>query len=83
MKQWDKSERMFFKAVKLAKKTCNEFELSEIYFEMSVCYENYYNISRDIDYNIYKKTMLTLLEKSAKYNRDNIATENKIKQINK
>ena len=40
-------------------------------------------MNKKINYDIYKKTMLTLLKKSAKYNSDNITAENKIKQINK
>ncbi len=83
LSEYKKSKKLFFKAVKLAKEIHNDFELSEIYFEMSVYYEIYYNANNNTDYSTYKTTMLTLLNKSAKYNRDNAATENKIKQINK
>lgn len=81
--KYKKAKQLFCKAVRLAKKASNDFEISEIYFEMVVYYEMYYNIKKDIDYNIYKTTMIKLLKKSLKYNNENFAAENKKKQIDK
>ena len=81
LSEYKKAKKLFFKAVKLAKEICNNFELSEIYFEMSVYYENYYNMNKKIDYDIYKKTMLTLLNKSIEYNSDNVAAEKKSSKL--
>jgi tetratricopeptide (TPR) repeat protein len=82
LKEYKKAEKLFFKAVRLAKKIKNNFEISEIYFEMSTHYDmNYVYNKRNIMKQIYKHTMEILLKKSLKYNSDNTATLNKLEEI--
>ena len=78
-------KKLFFKGLKLAKKINNNFEISEIYFEMSSYYDMYHvlcnkqNVTEDVHIN----TMIKLLNKSIEYNNDNIASVNRLKEIKK
>ena len=82
LKEYKKAEKLFFKAVRLAKKIKNNFEISEIYFEMSTHYDmNYVYNKRNIMKQIYKHTMEIFLKQSLKYNGDNTAALNKLEEI--
>ena len=85
LKGYKKAERLFFKGLKLAKKIKNDFEISEIYFEMSSYYDMYYVIcdKKNVEEKVYLNTMVQLLNKSIEYNGDNIASVNRLKQIKK
>jgi tetratricopeptide (TPR) repeat protein len=83
LKEYKKSKKLFFKGLRLAKKINNDFEISEIYFEISSYYDMYYVIcnKQNVKEDVYKKIMIKLLSKSIKYNNDNNASKNKIKQF--
>ena len=85
LKKYKKAEKLFFKGLKLAKKIKNNFEVSEIYFEMSSYYDMYYVIcdKRNVKEEVYLNTMIQLLKKSIKYNSDNNASINRLKDIKK
>lgn len=84
-KNYKKAERLFFKGLNLAKKINNNFEISEIYFEMSSYYDMYYVIcnKQNVKEDIYIKAMTKLLNKSVEYNNDNIASVNRLREIKK
>ncbi len=85
LKDYKKSEKLFFKGLKLAKKINNNFEISEIYFEMSSYYDMYHVLcnKQNVTEDVHRNTMIKLLNKSIEYNNDNIASVNRLKEIKK
>lgn len=83
LKEYKKAERLFFKGIKLAKKINNNFEISEIYFEMSSYYDMYYVLcnKQNVTENVHVTTMIKLLKKSIEYNNDNVASVNRLEEI--
>ncbi len=85
LKEYEKTKKLFFKGLRLAKKIRNNFEISEIYFEISSYYDMYYVLrnKQNVKENIHTKTMIKLLNKSIKYNGDNIASVNRLAEMKK
>ena len=82
LKEYKKTEKLFFKSIRLAKLIKNNFEISEIYFEMATHYDmKYVFYKQKITEQIHKHTMEILLKKSLKYNCDNSAALNKLEEI--
>jgi MoaA/NifB/PqqE/SkfB family radical SAM enzyme len=85
LKEYKKSKILFFRSLKLAKKINNDFEVSDIYFEMSSYYVMYYVLcnKQNVTENVHINTMIKLLKKSIKYNSENIASVNRLEKIKK
>jgi tetratricopeptide (TPR) repeat protein len=85
LKEYKRAERLFFKGLKLAKKINNNFEISEIYFEMSSYYDMYHVLcnKQNVSEDVHRNTMIKLLNKSIKYNSDNVASVNRLEEIKK
>lgn len=85
LKKYRKCAQLFCKAVRLAKKVNNKFEISEIYFEMSSYFDMYYVLCNKQNVSVQKHdhTMKILLAQSLKYNSDNSASSNRLKNIEK
>jgi len=81
LKNYSKSKKLFVKAIYYAKKFHNNMELSEIYYEVVICLERYYEDNKiNINYN---EILLKILKKSKKYNSNNITCLNKINELTK
>lgn len=85
LQNYRKCAQLFCKAVRLAKKINNKFEISEVYFEMSSYFDMYYVLcnKQNVSAQKHKHTMKVLLEQSLKYNSDNSASSSRLKEIDK